>query len=69
MADLQKKLDSYPGVIFNFTQPAEDAVDEALTGLKSALAVKIFGPDLQCTREQSSRNQAHTLKKCLALPN
>jgi cobalt-zinc-cadmium resistance protein CzcA len=44
--DLQKKLDSYPGVIFNFTQPAEDAVDEALTGLKSALAVKIFGPDL-----------------------
>ncbi len=47
MADLQKKLDTYPGVIFNFTQPAEDAVDEALTGLKSALAVKIFGPDLQ----------------------
>ncbi len=46
VADLQKKLDSYPGVIFNFTQPAEDAVDEALTGLKSALAVKIFGPDL-----------------------
>ena len=46
IADLQKKLESYPGVIFNFTQPAEDAVDEALTGLKSALAVKIFGPDL-----------------------
>ena len=44
--DLQKKLDAYPGVIFNYTQPAEDAVDEALTGLKSALAVKIFGPDL-----------------------
>ena len=33
-------------MIFNFTQPAEDAVDEALTGLKSALAVKIYGPDL-----------------------
>src|SRR5215468_7302773 len=46
IADLQRKLDAYPGVIFNFTQPAEDAVDEALTGLKSALAVKIFGPDL-----------------------
>jgi heavy metal efflux system protein len=45
-ADLEKKLDNYPGVIFNYTQPAEDAVDEALTGLKSALAVKIFGPDL-----------------------
>ncbi|HTC63794.1 MAG TPA: CusA/CzcA family heavy metal efflux RND transporter [Candidatus Saccharimonadales bacterium] len=45
--DLQKKLAAYPGVIFNFTQPAEDAVDEALTGLKSALAVKIYGEDLQ----------------------
>ena len=29
-----------PGVIFNYTQLAEDAVDEALTGLKSALAGK-----------------------------
>ena len=46
IADLQKKLEAFPGVIFNYTQPAEDAVDEALTGLKSALAVKIFGPDL-----------------------
>ncbi len=69
MADLQKKLDSYPGVIFNFTQPAEDAVDEALTGLKSALAVKIFGPDLNVLEKQSSRNQAHSSKKFLALPN
>jgi len=33
-------------VILNYTQAAEDAVDEALTGLKSALVVKIFGPDL-----------------------
>src|SRR5271167_313201 len=44
--EFDKKLSSYPGVIFNFTQPAEDAVDEALTGLKSSLAVKVFGPDL-----------------------
>ena len=29
-----------------YTQPAEDAVDEAETGLKSSLAVKVFGPDL-----------------------
>ena len=41
------KLTAYPGIIFNYTQPAEDAVDEALTGLKSALAVKVYGPDLQ----------------------
>ncbi|HEY1470562.1 MAG TPA: CusA/CzcA family heavy metal efflux RND transporter [Candidatus Acidoferrum sp.] len=53
IADLEKKLDAYPGVIFNFTQPAEDAVDEALTGLKSALAVKIFGPDLEVLEKKA----------------
>jgi cobalt-zinc-cadmium resistance protein CzcA len=40
------KLKAFPGIVFNYTQPAEDAVDEAETGLKSALAVKIFGTDL-----------------------
>jgi heavy metal efflux system protein len=51
--DLQKKLEAYPGVIFNYTQPAEDAVDEALTGLKSALAVKIFGPALDVLEKKA----------------
>jgi cobalt-zinc-cadmium resistance protein CzcA len=51
--DIDKKLESYPGVIFNFTQPAEDAVDEALTGLKSSLAVKIFGPDLDVLEKKA----------------
>ena len=52
-ADLQKKLAAFPGVIFNFTQPAEDAVDEALTGLKSSLAVKIYGPDLNVLQDKA----------------
>ena len=43
---INQKLQAFPGVTFNYTQPAEDAVDEAETGLKSALAVKVFGPDL-----------------------
>src|ERR1700683_1708180 len=51
--DLQKQLDAYPGIIFNYTQPAEDAVDEALTGLKSALAVKIYGSDLNVLQDQA----------------
>ena len=51
--EVQKKLESYPGVIFNYTQPAEDAVDEALTGLKSALAVKIYGTDLNVLQDKA----------------
>ena len=53
IADIDKKLETFPGVIFNYTQPAEDAVDEALTGLKSALAVKIFGPDLSVLEQKA----------------
>jgi cobalt-zinc-cadmium resistance protein CzcA len=45
--EINKKLVRFPGVEFNYTQPAEDAVDEAETGLKSSLAVKIFGSDLK----------------------
>jgi cobalt-zinc-cadmium resistance protein CzcA len=52
---VQKKLAAFPGVIFNYTQPAEDAVDEAETGLKSALAVKIFGPDLNLLSEKATQ--------------
>jgi cobalt-zinc-cadmium resistance protein CzcA len=51
--DIQRQLQAFPGVIFNYTQPAEDAVDEALTGLKSALAVKIYGPDLNVLQSKA----------------
>jgi cobalt-zinc-cadmium resistance protein CzcA len=44
---INEKLHAFPGIIFNYTQPAQDAVDEAETGLKSALAVKVFGTDLE----------------------
>ncbi len=51
---INQKLSSFPGVNFNYTQPAEDAVDEAETGLKSSLAVKIFGSNLD-TLEKKGR--------------
>ncbi len=62
IAAVQKKLAVFPGVIFNYTQPAEDAVDEAETGLKSALAVKIFGPDL-ATLEQKALDVKKTISR------
>jgi heavy metal efflux system protein len=58
---IDKKLGAFPGIIFNHTQPAEDAVDEALTGLKSSLAVKIYGSDLQVLE-----NKALEIKKVLS---
>jgi heavy metal efflux system protein len=52
---IQQKLSSFPGIIFNYTQPAEDAVDEAETGLKSSLALKIFGTDLHVLEDKAKQ--------------
>ena len=52
IATINKKLEAFPGIVFNYTQPAEDAVDEAETGLKSALAVKVFGSDLDTLQQK-----------------
>ncbi|HEX3810427.1 MAG TPA: CusA/CzcA family heavy metal efflux RND transporter [Rhizomicrobium sp.] len=62
IAAINDKLKAFPGIIFNYTQPAEDAVDEAETGLKSALAVKIFGSDLQ-TLEKNGKAIKQVLEK------
>jgi len=49
---INRKLQQFPGIIFNYMQPAEDAVDEAESGLKSALAVKVFGSDLEVLEQK-----------------
>jgi cobalt-zinc-cadmium resistance protein CzcA len=58
IAAIDKKLENYPGITFNYTQPAEDAVDEAETGLKSALAVKVFGSDLNVLERKGKEIKA-----------
>lgn len=44
--DMSKKLDVYPGIDFGFSQPISDNVEEALTGVKGQLAIKITGDNL-----------------------
>ncbi|MDQ2802401.1 MAG: CusA/CzcA family heavy metal efflux RND transporter [Pseudomonadota bacterium] len=61
-AAINQKLQAFPGIIFNYTQPAEDAVDEAESGLKSALAVKVFGPNLD-TLQQKGKAIKQILEK------
>ena len=63
---INKKLAGFPGIIFNYTQPAEDAVDEAETGLKSALAVKVFGSDLEHARSRRARPSSRSWSRCAA---
>jgi cobalt-zinc-cadmium resistance protein CzcA len=44
---MQAKLEKYPGVIFGFSQPISDNVEEAVSGVKGSMAIKIFGDDLR----------------------
>lgn len=43
---LQEDLSMYPGIDFNFSQPITDNVEEAASGVKGSIAVKVFGKDL-----------------------
>jgi cobalt-zinc-cadmium resistance protein CzcA len=44
---MQRELDKTPGVIWNFSQPIADNMEEAVSGVKGELAVKIYGDDLR----------------------
>ena len=43
---IKDSLDIYPGIIFGFSQPIQDNVEEYVAGVKSSLVIKIFGDDL-----------------------
>ena len=41
--DMDKQLSKIPGILFNYSQPIRDNVEEAVAGVPASLAVKIFG--------------------------
>ncbi len=47
IAAMDKELNKFPGVNWNFSQPISDNVEEAVSGVKGELAVKLFGTDLK----------------------
>ncbi len=47
IAAMDKALSTLPGVDWNFSQPISDNVEEAVSGVKGELAVKLFGTDLK----------------------
>lgn len=54
VAALREKMSLVPGVTFGFTQPIEMRTSEMITGVRAALAVKLFGTDI----ERLERNSA-----------
>ncbi len=53
IAAMNRELDKIPGVVWGFSQPIEDNMEEAVSGVKGALATKIYGDDLKVLEEKS----------------
>ena len=47
IAAMQRELDKLPGAVWGFSQPIEDNMEEAVSGVKGELATKIYGDDLK----------------------
>ncbi|HEY3743701.1 MAG TPA: CusA/CzcA family heavy metal efflux RND transporter, partial [Bryobacteraceae bacterium] len=47
IAAMDKELEKVPGVNWNFSQPIADNMEEAVSGVKGELAVKLYGTDLR----------------------
>jgi heavy metal efflux system protein len=44
---MDQQVSKLPGVLWNFSQPISDNVEEAVSGVKGELAVKMYGDDLR----------------------
>jgi cobalt-zinc-cadmium resistance protein CzcA len=55
---IQKELIQIPGLRFSFSQPIALRVNELISGVKSDLAVKVFGPDLEVLKTFADRAAA-----------
>ena len=53
IAAMNRELDKIPGVVWGFSQPIEDNMEEAVSGVKGALATKIYGDDLKVLEQKS----------------
>jgi len=47
IAAMDRELEHIPGVLWNFSQPIADNMEEAVSGVKGELAVKVYGDDLR----------------------
>jgi cobalt-zinc-cadmium resistance protein CzcA len=64
IAAMNAELEKLPGVIWNFSQPIADNMEEAVSGVKGQLATKIYGDDLEVLEQKADQvaNIMHGVK-------
>ena len=50
---MRKRLENIPGMSFSFTQPIQLRVDELISGVKSQIAIKLFGEDMDVLKAKA----------------
>jgi heavy metal efflux system protein len=55
IAAMDRLLEKIPGVVWGFSQPIADDMDEAVSGVKGELAVKIYGDDLKTLERKADQ--------------
>jgi cobalt-zinc-cadmium resistance protein CzcA len=55
IAAMDRELEKIPGVLWNFSQPIADNMEEAVSGVKGELAIKIYGSDLKLLEEKGDQ--------------
>src|ERR1700693_430596 len=55
IAAMNRELNKIPGVVWGFSQPIEDNMEEAVSGVKGELAIKVYGDTLKTLEEKSAQ--------------
>jgi cobalt-zinc-cadmium resistance protein CzcA len=55
IAAMNRELDKIPGVVWGFSQPIEDNMEEAVSGVKGELATKVYGDDLKVLEDKADQ--------------
>jgi cobalt-zinc-cadmium resistance protein CzcA len=55
IAAMNRELNKIPGVVWGFSQPIEDNMEEAVSGVKGELATKIYGDDLKVLEDKADQ--------------
>jgi cobalt-zinc-cadmium resistance protein CzcA len=55
IAAMNRELEKTPGVTWGFSQPIEDNMEEAVSGVKGELATKVYGDDLKVLEEKADQ--------------
>jgi heavy metal efflux system protein len=53
IAALDQEAEKIPGAVWNFSQPIADNMEEAVSGVKGELAIKVYGTDLKLLEDKA----------------